>query len=418
LKTVEEDPKFGLGYQGLAITSRNLDRPDDADKYIKEALRYLDGMTERERFSTRGTYFRMIGDNQGCAKEYGELVARYSADAIARNQRAICLAKLRNMREAMNEMQQAVQILPNYVAFRSNLALLTNLAGDFEGAETDIKAIQQPDNRTVLALAYSQMGRGMLAEAADTYRKLGTMGAAGASSAAQGLGDLALYEGRLSDAVRILEEGAAADVTANNGLKAAIKFTSVAYAHLLHGRQAAAIAAADKSLQNNSTSMAVRFLAARIFAEAGAVEKARTLADKLTSDLSAEPQAHGKIIDGLIALKAGNPRDAIKILTEANATLDTWFGHFDLGRAYLQAGAFPQADAEFDRSIARRGEALSLMDEGPTYGYFPSIYYYRGRVREEMKTGAFADSYGEYLKIRGKSTEDPLLPEIRKRTSQ
>jgi tetratricopeptide (TPR) repeat protein len=134
--------------------------------------------------------------------------------------------------------------------------------------------------------------------------------------------------------------------------------------------------------------------------------------------LSAEPQAHGKIIDGLIALKAGNPRDAIKILTEANGILDTWFGHFDLGRAYLQAGAFPQADAEFDRSIARRGEALSLMDEGPTYGYFPSIYYYRGRVREEMKTGAFADSYGEYLRIRGKSTDDPLLPEIRKRTSQ
>ena len=109
---------------------------------------------------------------------------------------------------------------------------------------------------------------------------------------------------------------------------------------------------------------------------------------------------------------------AVKILTEANGILDTWFGHFDLGRAYLEAQAFPQADSEFDRAIARRGEALSLMDEGPTYGYFPPVYYYRGRVREEMKTGAFADSYLEYLKIRGKSTEDPLLPEIRKRASQ
>jgi len=108
----------------------------------------------------------------------------------------------------------------------------------------------------------------------------------------------------------------------------------------------------------------------------------------------------------------------VKILTEANGILDTWFGHFDLGRAYLEAQAFPQADSEFDRAIARRGEALSLMDEGPTYGYFPPVYYYRGRVREEMKTGAFADSYLEYLKIRGKSTEDPLLPEIRKRASQ
>ncbi len=49
------------------------------------------------------------------------------------------------------------------------------------------------------------------------------------------------------------------------------------------------------------------------------------------------------------------------------------------------------------------------------YGYFPVVHYYRGRVREEMKTAGFADTYREYLKIRGESTEDPLVPEVRKR---
>src|SRR5262245_27492148 len=57
LKSVEIDPKFGLGYQGLAVVSRNLGRLEDADKYIKEALNQLDGMTERERFVTRGFYY-------------------------------------------------------------------------------------------------------------------------------------------------------------------------------------------------------------------------------------------------------------------------------------------------------------------------------------------------------------------------
>ena len=56
-KAVELDPKFGLGYQGLAMMSRNLGRLQDADKYSTEALRYLDGMTERERFATRANYF-------------------------------------------------------------------------------------------------------------------------------------------------------------------------------------------------------------------------------------------------------------------------------------------------------------------------------------------------------------------------
>ena len=64
LKAVAVDPKFGLGYQGLAVMSRNLTRPDDADRYIKQARQYLDTMTERERFGTRGFYYRLIGDNQ------------------------------------------------------------------------------------------------------------------------------------------------------------------------------------------------------------------------------------------------------------------------------------------------------------------------------------------------------------------
>ena len=35
---------------GLAAASRNLGKLQEAEKYINEALRYLDGMTERERY--------------------------------------------------------------------------------------------------------------------------------------------------------------------------------------------------------------------------------------------------------------------------------------------------------------------------------------------------------------------------------
>jgi eukaryotic-like serine/threonine-protein kinase len=414
LKAVELDPKFGLGYQGLAVMSRNLGRLDEADKYIQEALRYLDSMTERERFATRGFYYRMIGDNQQCAREYGESLAKYPADSVAHNQRAGCLARLKQMREAMEEMRKAVQMLPNHTGYRTNLAILANLAGDFETAQTEVQALPAQDARALQALAYSQVGRGMLAEATATYQKLGAMGAQGASFAASGLGDLAVYEGRFADAVGVFEKGAAADLAAKSPDRAAIKFTSIGYAHLMAGQKARAIADAEEALRN-SKSMPVRFLAARIFVEADALEKAGAIAKDLSAELPAEPQAHGKIIEGQIALKRGQAREAVKILTEANSLLDTWFGHFDLGRAYLAARAYPQADSEFDRCLSRRGEALSLMDEGPTYGYLPIVYYYQGRVREEMKTASYADTYREYLKIRGQSTEDPLVAEVRKR---
>ena len=104
------------------------------------------------------------------------------------------------------------------------------------------------------------------------------------------------------------------------------------------------------------------------------------------------------------------------MLTEANTLLDTWIGHYDLGRAYLAAGAFPQADSEFDRTLKRSGEALSLfLDEEPTSGFLPPVHYYLGRAREGMGTAAYADAYRRYLAIRNQTDGDPLAADIRKR---
>ena len=146
------------------------------------------------------------------------------------------------------------------------------------------------------------------------------------------------------------------------------------------------------------------------------MSRARKLGEQLATDLQAEPQAHAKIVEGDVCLKNGDPRQAIKVLNEANGLLDTWIGHFDLGRAYLDAGLFAQADSEFDRCIKRRGEALSLfIDEEPTYGYLPPVYYYQGRARKGLNSEGFAQSYRTYLEVRGKAGEDPLLQEVNRR---
>jgi tetratricopeptide (TPR) repeat protein len=161
--------------------------------------------------------------------------------------------------------------------------------------------------------------------------------------------------------------------------------------------------------------MRIRFLAARLYVEAGRIEQARPIMASLAAELQAEPQAYAKLIEGDIALRSGDPRLAIKLVSEANMVLDTWIGHYDLGRAYLDAGAFLQADSEFDRCLRRRGEALALfLDEEPTYAYLPSVYYYQGRVRDGLKIAGAAESYRSYLTFRGESREDPLLADVRR----
>ena len=82
----------------------------------------------------------------------------------------------------------------------------------------------------------------------------------------------AIQEGRFSDAVPILERGAEADLKADNREKAAAKFAALAHAHVLRQQKAAAIAAADKALANDNA-VKIRFLAGRIFVEAGDIKR-------------------------------------------------------------------------------------------------------------------------------------------------
>jgi len=126
------DPNFGLGYQGLAIMSRNLGRLQDSQKYSLEALNHLQGMTGRERLAVRASYYLSTGDFQQCEKGYGELIAQYAADAVAHSNRAGCLSKLRNMREAVEGGRRAAQILPKGATLRANLAMLASYAGEFQ----------------------------------------------------------------------------------------------------------------------------------------------------------------------------------------------------------------------------------------------------------------------------------------------
>src|SRR5437773_2836569 len=420
-RTVELDENFALAYQGMALAARNLRRYQDAEKYIKLALVHIDRMTERERYRTRASYYLVLGNHQKCVEEYSALTSKYPSDSVAHNNLAICLSQLRDMRKALEEGRRAAAIFPKRPLYRLNNSFYALYSSEFETGEREARALLEQDPsyaKGFVALAFSQLGQGQLTGAAETYGKLEKINKTSASLAAAGLGDLALYEGRFGEAARLLDDAANADLALKFPDEAATKFAMLAYTRLLQGQKAAAAAAAEKALANSKI-VNVRFLAAWILAAAGQTARAKALADALATELLDEPRSYSKLIEGEIALQAGDTRQAIKLFGEANNLLNTWIAHFELGRAYLAAGAFPEADSEFEQCINRRGEALALfLDEIPTYGYLPPVYYYRGRVREGMKSSGFAESYRTYLSIREKAGEDPLLSEVRKRAGQ
>jgi eukaryotic-like serine/threonine-protein kinase len=418
-KAVDIDPNFGLGYGGMSIAAKNLDLQEDAVKYIQLALKRLDRMTERERYRVRALHFNVTGDQEKCVQEYTTLVTKFPSDAGGYNNIGLCLSQLRQLPKAIEQVQLAAKILPKRALYRFNISVFSSYSTEFPTGEREARALLELDPTYPtgpVALAFAQLGQGQLTEAAETYKKLDAFGKRYASRARSGLADLALYEGRFSDAASILEQGAADDSANMFGDMAATKYAILAYTRLSQNNAKAAVAAAESAL-SNSKSVKARFLAGRVFAAAGQAAKAQKIATDLAKELLNEPQAYAKLIEGEVLLAKGDARGAIKPFSEANSLLDTWLGRFDLGRAYLEFGAFPQADSEFDQALKRRGEALALfLDEWPTYGFLPPLYYYLGRVREGLKSDGYAEFYRTFISIRGKAGEDTFLAEARKRS--
>lgn len=416
-RAAELDPNFARAYIGLAAINGNLGQLQDAEKYVKLAMEHVDRMTDRERYRIRGLYYSSTANWQHCVEEYSDLVKQYPADVIGHNNLARCYKHLRDLPRAIEQLRRAVQILPNNLTSRTNLSLYASYAGDSEAAEREARAVLQLNpsyENAYVALAYTQLVKGQAGEAIETYRRLEKISKMGSSLAAPGLADLALYEGRLTEAATLFEQVATSELAAKRLESAAANYAGLAYVQLLRGKRAPAAAALEKAL-SNSKSVKLRFAATRMYITIGEAMKARELAAGFGSE--PESQAYAKLIEGEAALQDKNPRQAIPTFIAANNLADTWIGRFDLGHAYLEAGLFVEADSQFDRSIKRRGETLDVLDYVPTYGYLPDVYYYQGRVREGLKNPGSADSYRLYLDIRGKAGEDPLLPDVRRRLS-
>jgi hypothetical protein len=415
-KSVELDPNFARGYAGLAAVSGNLGKTQDAEKYVKLAVEHVDRLTDRERYRVRGFYYYTTGAWEKCVDEYGELVKLYPADNVGQANLAGCYSRLRNAPKAIEAAQRAVDIVPKGALQHVVLSFYNSYGGNFKAAEDAARQALaiKPSLVAYLALAEAQLGQGQTAQATESYRTIEQMGPAGASLAASGLADVANYEGRFNEAIQILDKGAAADIAAKNSEGAAQKYAAISQTQLMRHENALAAGAASKAL-DLSQEAPIRFLAGRALLESGDTAKAQKVAASLASDQQLESQTYGKILDAMLDLRRGEKNAAIEKLTEANRQLDTWLGRFELGRAYLASGLFVEADSEFDRCIKRKGEAIELfMDNVPTIGYFPAVYYYQARARQEMKSPGFSDSFNTYLSLRGQAGEDPLLPEIRR----
>jgi tetratricopeptide (TPR) repeat protein/predicted Ser/Thr protein kinase len=418
-QAIQIDPSLGRAYAGLAVMHRNLGHRSEAEKYYQLALERIDRMTDREKYRTRGGYFVTTGNHRKAIEEFTSLVREYPADFAGHSNLALSLFLSRNMTEALEEGRRAMEIYPRNVVMRTNLALYAMYAGDFGTALQEAASILEANKSygsVYVCLALSSLASGDSDRSRKAYEKLRALDASGASIAAFGLADLALYNGNLEEAAHILE-ASIRQQTDQDGAALERKASVLASVYLDLGRRADAVAAADRG-SAVTQQIPVLFESAMVYLRAGNERRALDLAASLATRLQPEARVYAKLIEAEVKLARDRALDAIALCADAQKQSDTWMGRFILGRAYLHANAFAEAYSEFDQCMKRRGEATALfLDDIPTFHYWPPVHYYLGRAQEGLGSPAASASYRTFLGIKSGGAE-PLVKDTRRRLGE
>ena len=419
-RAVQLDPNLGRAYAGQAVIYANTGRTQQAKEHYDLALARIDRMSEREKFRTRSAYYLLMREPEKAMEELSQLVERYPADSSGVANLALAYFYRRDMARALQTGRRALEISPNNVPQRNNVGLYAMYASDFDTAIREQQKVLELNPSFVLAhvgIGLSQLAQGKNQDARQTYERLGQLGPRAASTAASGLADVALFEGRGKEAASLLEEAIADDFKNNDKDSAANKLMTLAQAEVAAGRNREVLAAAERSLAT-SKSDSTLFWAARIYLAVDRDAKALALAQQLATRLENDPQAYAKLIEGEAQLKRGKAVEAVRLFQEARKLADTWLGRLYLARGYLELKAFTEAYSELEVCLKRRGEATAVfLDESPTYHVFPEVYYYMGRAQEGLKSPAATNSYTTFLQIKEKGAPDPLVADARLRIS-
>jgi tetratricopeptide (TPR) repeat protein len=412
---LKADSQLGRAYAGIASSSYNQGRLADAEKNYKLAISLIDRMSEREKLRTLGGYALMVRDHPQAVRQFSSLVREYPYDTAGTANLAFAYCLARDMAKAVELGRKAVTLYRGNINQRLNLIMFLVYNGETAAALAEAHNIQDQKKAYVLT-ALAQVLDGHPEEAAKALDALQRTGPRGVSMALSGSADLAMYQGRFSDAASMLQQPPEEDAKDPRSDLAVGKALLRAEALAAKGAAGEAARAAQIALSLSDQDAAL-VIAAQVLTRAQQDDAAQKLAARLAERVTPEPRAWAKVVAAELLLAHGKAPEAIEELNQAQRLTDTWIGHFDLGRVYIEAGSFPQGVSEIDLCLKRRGEAASafLVDDLPTIRYLPAVYYYAGRAQEGVGSPRAAESYKTFLTIKEKSESDPLVADARRR---
>ncbi len=399
-RTISLDPSMGRAYAGMATVSRNAGQLAAAEDNFKQALSRIDRMTEREQYRTRGSYAITVENYRKAVEEFTQLVKKFPADNTGHGNLAVALLQIRDVDRALVEGREATRINPASLSQQNNVAYYLLYAGNFDGALRQAKLVTDKDPgylKAHMVAALANLALGNVDAARASFERAGPSGALG-------LADIDFLEGSFQAVINRLSNS-----------KTDAEQVVAAQAMLRLGDRRGAVALAEQ-VATSSKSLGALYQAALTLQAAGVTARARAIARQLGTRLGEGPQMYSNLIESECALAAGQTQEAVRFAADAQKMVDTWLGRYHLGRAYLQAKGYAEAQSEFDHCVRRAGEATGVfIDDLPTWRLMAPAYFYLAQSEEGLGSAGAKTSYQKFLNLaKNLPPNDPMAVQARR----
>ena len=251
------------------------------------------------------------------------------------------------------------------------LRFMRCMRGEFEKADDFASQVLARDSAFVRANVIRGLIRaesGKLEEARAIYESALVGRSEHDSILYQGLADFAMAEGRIHEALALLDNGLSIDAEAENNELRAQKLLMKLECQLTQdevGDDLAKNCVGEILALSDSTSVVMSVAVLGLRFKIDIVDLASTT---MKSKINTQGRAYVRAVDAIRETAEGNLGEATVKLNEALGVSDLWLIHFTAFLIYSAEGLILEAEDERSLCLRRVGEALSAgLDELPTY---------------------------------------------------
>ena len=448
-KALEFDSTFAMAYYKLAL----VDEGPERKAFAAKALEYSDGVSQKEKHYIEALHAGLFGDEEKMEQGLKMITERFPQDKTAFELLAYRYYGQRRYEEAIRHLNKVVEMDPLHKLSYNMLAYTYHHLGDFDKSiwainkyisiapdeanpydsrgdlyawngkidqaiESYRKALKKkPDYYASLAnLGHMYLFKREYARAESCYQALSSSADKDVRSGGRTyLANILAYQGKLTQALEVLDDGIAADrMERAQGRKHASKYFLKAVFYDQKRDFDAALKEAERVVEvlhkiDPDSPIYGRNHLVWLLSKNGDIEKAEQVVEALKNDIEGKDTAYSGLYlhaQACMDLAKGDLETATANLEKADEIVIEFYIRYLLYQTYLEAGKVGEAVTNLEEMLSKytAGRATIAL-------WGVKAHYLLGLAYEKSGWNSKAvDKYQEFLEIW--KDADPGIPEV------